>query len=223
MPPARPAALAFDVVETLFSLAPVRRRLAELTGDGSLLDLWFAWMLRDAFAIGCAGGYVTFSRLARATLGQLVPDATDVALDHVVEGFSLLEPHPDAAAALEAAAAEVPVVTLTNGSADSTGELLRRAGLDRHVSEVISVEEVQAWKPRPQAYRHAAARLDLEPARLALVAVHGWDVHGAKSAGCSTGWCARLEGRLSTMFNVPDVSGHDLLTVVERLLALPGP
>jgi len=58
---------------------------------------------------------------------------------------------------------------------------------------------------------------------LALVAVHGWDVHGAKSAGCSTGWCARLEGRLSTTFNVPDVSGDDLLTVVERLLALPGP
>lgn len=35
--------------------------------------------------------------------------------------------------------------------------------------------------------------------------------------------CARLECRLSTTFNLRDVSWDNLLTVVERLLALPGP
>jgi hypothetical protein len=37
-----------------------------------------------------------------------------------------------------------------------------------------------------------------------------------------TGWVSRLEGRLSPIFARPDVTGADLVEVVEALLALPG-
>lgn len=49
----RPDAIAFDAVETLFSLKSLRPRI-ELAGlAGHALETWFAQMLRDAFAL-CA-------------------------------------------------------------------------------------------------------------------------------------------------------------------------
>ncbi len=54
------------------------------------------------------------------------------------------------------------------------------------------------------------------------MAVHSWDVHGAARAGLTTGWCSRREGRPVAGLQPADVSGDDLVEVVEGLLALPG-
>lgn len=55
---------------------------------------------------------------------------------------------------------------------------------------------------------------------MALVAVHAWDCHGAKKAGCLSGWCSRLEGKPGDVFLPADVTGDDLIEVVDQLLAL---
>lgn len=55
---------------------------------------------------------------------------------------------------------------------------------------------------------------------MALVAVHAWDIHGARRAGLLAGWVSRLEGHRSDLFDPPTVSGPDLVTVVRELLAL---
>lgn len=77
------------------------------------------------------------------------------------------------------------------------------------------------WKPHPRVYHHLAATVGRSPSEVALVAVHAWDLHGAASAGLSTGWASRLEGRFASSFHAPDVRGHDLVEVVDRLLELP--
>jgi 2-haloacid dehalogenase len=139
-----------------------------------------------------------------------------------VAGLAELDPHPDVEPALRGARdAGVRVVTLTNGSAHTTTALLRRAGVDRHVDRVISVDDVRRYKPAPQVYRHAAESCRVPPERLALVAAHAWDIHGAHAAGLVTGWVSRLEGRFPSVFTTPDVTGDDLLAVVDGLLALP--
>jgi FMN phosphatase YigB (HAD superfamily) len=45
--PERPQVIAFDVVETLFSLEPVRKRIEGLGLPGDALEHWFAGFLRD--------------------------------------------------------------------------------------------------------------------------------------------------------------------------------
>ena len=59
-----PAVVAFDVVETLFSLEAVRERLVGVGAPTNSLELWFARMLRDALAVTAAGGYVSFRQAA---------------------------------------------------------------------------------------------------------------------------------------------------------------
>jgi 2-haloacid dehalogenase len=63
--------------------------------------------------------------------------------------------------------------------------------------------------------------MGVEPRRLAHVAVHGWDVHGAQRAGLVTGWASRLESTLPAVFDPPDVAGADLVEVADRLLGMP--
>jgi 2-haloacid dehalogenase len=67
--------------------------------------------------------------------------------------------------------------------------------------------------------RRAASRTE----RMALVAAHGWDTHGAHQAGLLTGWVSRLEGHWNELFDQPDVTGPDLVDVVRGLLALGEP
>lgn len=215
----RPDVVAFDVVETLFSLAPVEEALRPL---GVPLPLFFTRLLRDGFALAAAGGHQPFREVAASALRGLAPGSEEAERQAVLDVFGHLPAHPDAAPAIERLVdAGVRVVTLTNGGADTTGHLLGSAGLDRHVDRVISVDEVGRWKPAAQPYLHAASVLGRPPAEVALVAVHSWDVHGARRAGLVTGWCSRSEGTFPEVFERPDVTGADLVEVADGLLRLP--
>lgn len=215
----RPDVVAFDVVETLFSLAPVEDALRPL---GVPLPLFFTRLLRDGFALAAAGGHQPFREVAASALRGLAPGGEDAERQAVLDAFGHLPAHLDAAPAIERLVdAGVRVVTLTNGGAETTGRLLASAGLDRHVDRVISVDEAGRWKPAAQPYLHAASLLGRPPAEVALVAVHSWDIHGAKRAGLVTGWCSRTEGTFPAVFERPDVTGADLVDVAGGLLRLP--
>lgn len=141
----------------------------------------------------------------------------------MLDGLAALPAHPDVEPALlRLAAADVPAVCLTNGAAATTAAFLDRAGLTDLVDRVISIDEARRWKPSAAVYRHAAGVTGVPAGRLALVAAHAWDCHGAKRAGLVTGWAGRLEGRYGDVFAPPDVTGDDLVQVVEGLLALGG-
>jgi 2-haloacid dehalogenase len=221
--PTRPHVIAFDVIETLFPLEPLRRRLVEAGQPGHALELWFARILRDAFALVASGGYRPFPEIATNALASTTGHAlSDEMTRDILAGFAELTPHPDVEPAMRRARdAGVRVVTLTNGTTRTTRTLLSRAGVDQHVEHVLSVDDVRRWKPAPEIYRHAADTCDVPVGRVALVAAHSWDTHGAHRAGLVTGWVSRLERRYAAVFDPPDVTGDDLVSVVDGLLALP--
>jgi 2-haloacid dehalogenase len=63
--------------------------------------------------------------------------------------------------------------------------------------------------------------VDAPADRVALVAAHSWDVHGAVRAGLLGGLATRLEGAVPDVVARPHVAAERLDVVVERLLALP--
>ncbi|MDE2572256.1 MAG: haloacid dehalogenase type II, partial [bacterium] len=88
----RPAVVAFDIIETVFSLESLRGRLEAAGVPGGTLDLWFAQVLRDAFALDATDVYVPFKDIASGSLKRLfaqhrvAPDPARV--DHVLSGFA---------------------------------------------------------------------------------------------------------------------------------------
>ncbi|RVW00161.1 haloacid dehalogenase type II [Rhodococcus xishaensis] len=219
----RPDVVVFDVVETLASLDAVQSRLSRLQQPSGLLQRWFARLLRDAMVITAAHGYCTFldvaaSSLQAETRGTLTPEQIDFA----VAGFRELTAQPDAAEAIDTAKrAGFRVFTLSNGSEEATRAFLARAGLTPQIEEVLSVDEVKIWKPAPEPYELAISRARVPAERVALVAVHSWDIHGAHRAGLTTGWCPRLETVATPAFTEADVSSDTLPGVIDALAALP--
>jgi 2-haloacid dehalogenase len=218
----RPLVVAFDVVETLFALAPVGETLRDHGQPDTALDRFFARLLRDGFAVACSGRYASFGELADASLAVTAPALTATGRAEVIATFRRLPVHPDVRPAFELLHARgIRVATLTNGSAALTTHLLEQAGLAGLVERVVSVDEIGAWKPQPAPYRHAAATFGVQPHQTALVAVHAWDAHGARAAGLLSAWAARLEGTYSAVFEPAHVRGDDLVEVATALAELP--
>src|SRR6188768_2721034 len=171
----RPQALAFDVLGTLFDTAPLA---SALTGAGlppGSHRLWLARTMQSGFALAASGSFRSFDDVARSALAGLVSElGNGIATEEIDRLAALLRDlpaHPDVEPALTAArAAGVPAVALTTAGNQGTRELLGR---------IVSIDDVQQWKPRPEVYWHVVRLLGVEAPRVALVTAHGWDVHGA--------------------------------------------
>ena len=218
----RPAVVAFDVIDTLMSLEPLRAKLTDIGQPPGLLEAWLTRTLRDGMALSATGDYAAFTDVAEAALRGLTNyTVSDEQVAAVMAGWAELPAFPDALPALGALTeAGLRVACLTNGSAYFTSSFVNRTGLGAAVDRVISVEEVYRWKPAGVVYLYAAEMLGVPPDRLALVAAHDWDCHGAKRAGLTTGWVSRKSGGFGAPFAPPDVTGEDLTEVATKLLAL---
>jgi 2-haloacid dehalogenase len=222
----RPELLVLDVNETLSDLEPMRRRFEEVGLPGHLLEAWFAATLRDGFAITAAGAYPAFRDVATGALRPLLVahgiDSAD-AVGRVLSGFSELPAHPDVAPGLRRIHDHgVRLITFTNGATAISDKMLTDAGILPLLERRLSVEEPQHWKPHPDAYRYAAGACELEPSRMALVAVHPWDVDGARRAGLLGIWINRKQIPYPTAFLPPDLEVPDIAALADALTAESG-
>ena len=218
----RPEVVAFDVIDTLMSLEPLRERLTGLGQPPHMLEAWYTRTLRDGMALSATGDYVPFADVAESALRALTHySISDEQVAEVMAGFDDLPAFPDALPAITALTeAGLRVACLTNGSAGLVSSFVHRSGLGSLVGRVITVGEVYRWKPAGMVYLYAAEVLGVPPDRLALVAAHDWDCHGAKRAGLTTGYVSRKSGGFGAPFAAPDVTGEDLTEVAAGLLAL---
>jgi 2-haloacid dehalogenase len=217
-------AVLFDVNETLLGLEPVGDAFAAVGLDPRRVEAWFRAVLVDGIAASAAGSFASFPDIARhvaATELASVGLATDRgAEDRILQAFQALEVHDDVRPALERLRdARVAAVTLTNGTAGVVRGALERAGLLELVAGTWDVLEVGRWKPAPEPYLWATARLGLAADRVALVAVHPWDVHGARAAGLHGVWIDRgRTGRYPGHLHAPTLTAPDLVAAAERLV-----
>ena len=219
----RPEVVAFDVNETLLDLAPVRAALVEAGEPESLLRTVFARTLLTGFAATATGTWCRFREAFDAALAQ-ESELTGDRRSRIADAFGELAPHPDVEPALRTLTeAGVRVVTLTHGSPGVAEAGLARGGVSPLVERSLSSEVIRAWKPSREVYLWAAGTCDVPPARMALVAAHGWDVLGAQRAGLTGAWFPRSERTYPAVYEQPHVAADDLGAAVDALLALPAP
>lgn len=217
------SAVVFDVNETLFPLTPVRDRMVRAGLGPERLETWFRAVLIDGMAAAAADGPAGFPELARhhlqVELAQAGLAADPSTIAGILSGFEEVEAHPDVLPALQFLDQhEVEVALLTNGSAEVVEGFAERCGLRALVGAVWDVAAAGRWKPHPAPYRWAVAQLGVAADEVAMVAVHPWDVHGAKAAGLVGGWLDRSgQGRYPPGFHTPDLVAQRLPELVERL------
>ena len=218
----RPSVIVFDVNETLSDLSPLGARFVEVGASASAAPLWFAQVLRDGFALTAAGANPSFAEVARELLRSQLSEvqlhrSVEDAAGHVMDGFARLELHPDVAPGIDRLHEDgFRLVTLSNGSAAIADRLLTSADIRDRFERLLSVEDAGAWKPSPRPYEYAAEVCDAKPVDMLMVAVHPWDVDGARRAGLQTAWVNRTGARFPAMFEAPTYT----VTGVEELAEL---
>jgi 2-haloacid dehalogenase len=215
--------IAFDVNETLLDLAALDPLFERAFGDAAVREQWFSQMLQLAFVGGLIGRYVDFSAAQRAALAMLA-ERYDVEADadEVAGAMRSLPIHPEVPAALDALrAAGFTLAALTNSPLDVVHDQLRNAGIAGRFDEILSADQVQALKPRPEPYVLVAQTFGVPIGDVRLVAAHAWDIAGAMAAGCTAAFVARPGKVLSPIGAAPDVIGADLAEVAAALQRLP--
>ena len=138
--------------------------------------------------------------------------------DLLMSRYDDLEPFPDAVPGLERLReAGHALAVFSNGSPRMLRSLMQATGLGEHFREVISVDEVGAYKPSPKVYRHAARRLGRPIGEVRLVSSNPFDVVGAEAAGMRAAWIDRSGGLFDTLGPPPDVVAFSLAELADAL------
>ena len=223
----RPKIVFLDVNETLLDLGPLKESVGTaLNGKKELLSLWFTTMLQYSLVNTVADRYEHFTTIGAATL-QMVAKNHDVDLTpdqakKAIAPIRSLAPHPDVDAAMAALNnAGFKLVTLTNSSAMGVEQQMKNSGLQKHLSDRLSVESVGYFKPHPHVYRWAARQMEVDVSECMLIAAHGWDIAGALWAGMRGAFLSRPGHQLYPLAPEPEINVANLQIAADRLIAMP--
>src|SRR5258708_32810960 len=94
---ARMQAVVCDLFGTLFQLEPLGKHLEAAGVPASSLKLWFARILRDAWALEVAGQYRPFREVAASALGVMIVEQGGTPeqkkIDQVGDAFAMIAPY----------------------------------------------------------------------------------------------------------------------------------
>ncbi|KAK3305752.1 HAD-like domain-containing protein [Chaetomium strumarium] len=200
--------IAFDLYGTLLSTDSVTGELAKLVDDGAakeLSTLWRRYQLEYTWRINSMGHYCSFSDITRASLlhaaAEMKLSLTSDDVGRAMEAYDALRVFPDVPPALEALSgldsSEAEAYIFSNG----TGEVLKASvynspDLKPYASafrKVVSVEDVEVFKPDRKAYDHLLKGVGRvgAPGDVWLVSSNPFDALGAVAAGLKSCWIDR--------------------------------
>lgn len=220
--------LAFDVYGTLIDTQGVtvelERRLQDASKAGEFAHRWREKQLEYSFRHGLMGAYVPFSECTREAL-VFINRALQTGLsendhDHLMAVYGELPAFEDVVPALDRLRdAGIRCAAFSNGTADAVSTLLTRAGVESHIDDVISADEVKRFKPDPAVYSHLRSRLETRPEHTWLVSSNPFDVIGATHAGLRSAWVRRSsDAPFDPWGGEPDITINGLEALAERLI-----
>ncbi|MFD0988026.1 haloacid dehalogenase type II [Methyloligella solikamskensis] len=221
-----PKVIFFDVNETLIDLASMRRSVADsLGGRDDLLPLWFSTMLHHSLVESATGHFHPFGEVGVAAL-IMVAESNGIHLTQpdaeaaISEPFASMPPHADVRPGLEALKKEGFILaTLTNSSDAMVARQLQNAGLSDLFDRLLTVESLQIYKPNRAVYDWALDQMDVDPEEAMMVAAHGWDIAGIKTARMHGVFVARPGQALYPLAPPPDLVVKDLVELSEIMVS----
>ena len=222
--------IVFDMNETLLDMSALDAtfgRIFRHPQPSELRKRWFEQVLQLFLTATVIGRYRPFDKLTQDALQMLAlqqrREASAEDRTALKEALAKIPAYPDVRPGLERLkAAGFVVTTLTNSTEKGAEKLLEQAGLRPLFDHVLSVDDVECYKPARQAYEYAAKELDVKPGELLLVAAHSWDIAGALAAGCRAAFIERPEKVMNPEGPQPEISARDVRDFAEQLVAKHG-
>jgi len=190
--------LAFDAYGTLFDVYSVGALSEELfPGQGTPLTLlWRAKQLQYSTLRSLMGRHATFWQVTEDGLvyaaKSLGLDLTTAKRERLMDAYLTLTAFPDVKPGLEALKrAGLRVAIMSNGEPKMLQAAAESAGIDQILDDIISVEDIKVFKPKPEVYGLIQKHLPGPQSAIGFVSSNSWDIAGAASAGLTTFWIQR--------------------------------
>lgn len=189
-------ALVFDAYGTLFDVHSVIALCDELfPGRGAQLSqTWRAKQLEYTWLKSLMARYEDFGKVTEAALKfackSLKLNCQPESRKRLMQAYLHLKPYPEVKEAL-ASLSHCKLAILSNGSPRMLKALVINNGLTKTFDKVISVDEVNIYKPSPRVYALAPKKLKLKKNEIGFVSSNFWDICGASSFGLRTFWINR--------------------------------
>jgi 2-haloacid dehalogenase len=218
-------AIGFDIYGTLVDPLEMNEHLLGIAGEKAdrLSELWRDKQIEYTFRRGLMREYEDFGVCTRQALvfaaGALGVELSEEDQEKLLEEYQNLRPFPDVVPGIEALKQEGrTLVAFSNGVEATARTLLDRAGVLPHLHGVVSVDDLETFKPDPQVYRYLAGRLRRAPEETWLVSSNPFDVIGAKATGLKAAWLKRKPDTQFDPWDIePDLIAPDLEALAEEL------
>ncbi len=222
--------LAFDIYGTLIDTHGIVSQLESLIGDiaREFSASWRNKQLEYSFRRGLMGYYQDFSICTRDALlyccEQYRLNLSEEGIRELLDLYKMLPAFADVKPALSALnEKQIACHAFSNGSRSAVQQLLECAGLERLIASVVSVDDVQTFKPDPRVYQHFLKKTGACREGTWLVSSNPFDIIGAIHAGWQTAWVYRSQSNIFDPWGMePTVAVPDLRELAMTIMGNNG-
>lgn len=189
--------LGFDIYGTLIDPYGVTEKLGDyMEYQVEFSRIWRDKQLEYTFKRGLMRRYENFAVCTRNALDYtdslLQTGLTDEAKQTLMETYRVLPAFDDVADSLKVSKdAGFRLFGFSNGLQSAVEGLLEHAGISQYFEGVVSVDDIQTFKPNPDVYHHFIKKTGAEPGNAWLVSSNPFDVQGAINIGMKAAWLQR--------------------------------
>ena len=212
----------FDLNQTVFNLNEIKRRFRKKKINPLLVEQWFINTLKEGFASSTPKKFLSFTEIANEELKKIIiqKKKNPQILKFLFSGFKNLKANHDIKDSFKILQKHnIKIATLTNGPKKNSINLLKKNKLIELVNYQFSIEDLKIWKPHPEPYLFVSKTLNYSPNEIIMVAVHGWDINGAKKVGMKTGYIKSYEKKLSSYYYKADYEAESCKELVLKIVS----
>ncbi|KAL8833258.1 MAG: hypothetical protein Q9170_004390 [Blastenia crenularia] len=233
------AIVAFDLYGTLLSTESIAKELAKHFGEEKaavVAATWRKYQLEYTWRLNSMNQYIPFSTITERALHHTLSEnslslPSSEATSSLMSAYDSLSTFPDVAPELESIARQpsnITPVIFSNGTQQMvSNSVYHSPDLSPHAKvfkDIITVEEVQKFKPHPDVYFHLAEKMGKSKEQMGemwLVSGNPFDIVGANAVGMMTCWVDRggagwSDGLVDGEKGKPDMVMRGLGEVVEE-------
>ena len=213
-------ACVFDAYGTLFDVDAAARHEKDALGENwkSLSDLWRLKQLQYTWLLSLQGNYrsfwdITEDALQFAMKANQISDAKLAA--RLMQIYRELDCYPEVPETLKTLKeAGIKCAILSNGDMDMLQSAVDNAKIGEYLDAILTVQDVNIFKPHPSVYQLANERLNLPSEAISFQSSNGWDAFSAKDYGFNVIWCNRFDQPDEQIPSAPD---HQIKTLNQML------
>jgi len=217
--------LAFDIYGTLINTSGIQESLENLIGGKAkaFTDTWRSKQLEYSFRRGLMKDYVDFSVCTKQALDycclQYKVKLTASQKQQLLWEYKELPIFPDVIEGLNALTQKGHKISaFSNGTKKDIHSLLYYADIIHLFDNIVSVEDVQSFKPDPLVYEHFIKTTASEKENTYLISSNSFDILGALNYGLKTVWIQRNEENSFDPWEIaPNYTANSISNIVDLL------